>query len=129
MNMCYLYSFLACCCFDDGTVTPDFRRWDVEKSANNCLPVGVSVHNTCSPFLSVIDQLDGSLQGLSGFVDDAVSNLETTDESIMKNHCSARFEKHWCTGSADMHRLSLHFFPTGNHGADHLKFARTRNGT
>lgn len=42
------------------------------------VPVGVSVHNTSSPFLSVIDELDGSFQGLSGFVHDAVTNLDTT---------------------------------------------------
>lgn len=54
----------------------DFQRWNI-----NYLPVSVSIHNTRSPFLSVIHQLDGSLQCLSGFVDDAVSNLETTNEN------------------------------------------------
>lgn len=64
----------------------DFQRWDAEKSGNNRLPVGVAVHNARSPFLSVIDQPDGSLQGLSGFVDDAVSNLETTGDTLMNKH-------------------------------------------
>lgn len=52
------------------------------------VPVSVSVHNTRSPFLRVIDQLDGSLQGLPGFVDDAVSDLQrevmNTDVTVLQ---------------------------------------------
>lgn len=52
-----------------------------------CLPVSVTVHNSCSPFLSVIDQPDGSFQGLSGFVNNAVSHLENTgDKKPMNQH-------------------------------------------
>lgn len=56
------------CCLEDGT--------GMRKALGKRSPVSVSVHNARSPFLGVVHHLDSSLQGLPGFVDDAVSNLE-----------------------------------------------------
>lgn len=81
------------------TLDSKIQRWDTAIRVNKCLPVGVPVHNPSSPFFSVIDQLDGSLQGLSGFVNDAVANLETTGEMLMNKQWHTRFEKYWSTAA------------------------------
>lgn len=72
-----------------------------QEAFHNSSPVGVPIHNTCSPFPGVIDQFDGSLQGLPGLVHNTVSNLENKNWNI-KLLMLSDWQYEYCPSSPEM---------------------------